>query len=114
MESKRQHRISKLIQRDLSEIFQREVTHLTPGVMVTVTKVNVTPDLSLAKVYLSLFPAKDKKNLLEVINRSSREIRGLLGQRIRHQVRSIPELRFYLDDSLDYIEKIDQLLNENE
>ncbi len=110
METKRQQKISKLIQRDLSEIFQREVAHLTPGVMVTVTKVYVTPDLSLAKVYLSLFPAKDKVKLVEDINKASREIRGLLGNRIRHQVRSIPELRFYLDDSLDYIEKIDDLL----
>jgi ribosome-binding factor A len=112
METKRQQKIAKLIQRDLSEIFQREVTHLTPGVMVTVTKVYVTPDLSLAKVYLSLFPTKDKQTMIERINQGSKEVRGLLGNRIRHQVRSIPELRFYLDDSLDYIEKIDELLKD--
>ncbi len=110
METKRQQKISKLIQRDLSVIFQREVTHLTPGVMVTVTKVYVTPDLTLAKVYLSLFPVKDKKQIIDKINTASREIRGHLGNKIRHQVRSIPELKFYLDDSLDYIEKIDELL----
>ena len=114
METKRQQKISKLILRDLSEIFQREVAHLTPGVMVTVTKVNVTPDLTLARVYLSLFPAKDKVALLEKINNATREIRGLLGNRIRHQVRSIPELRFYLDDSLDYIERIDELLSDKD
>ncbi len=114
METKRQQKISKLILRDLSEIFQREVTHLTPGVMVTVTKVKVTPDLTLAKVYLSLFPAKDKVALLEKINNATREIRGLLGNRIRHQVRFIPELRFYLDDSLDYIERIDELLSDKD
>ena len=113
MESKRQQRISKLIQHDLGEIFLREVPHLTPGVMVTVTQVHVTPDLALAKVYLSLFPTKDKEERVEKINDASREVRGLLGQRIRHQVRAIPELRFYLDDSLDYIEKIDKLLKEN-
>jgi ribosome-binding factor A len=114
MESKRQQRISKLIQHDLGEIFLREVPHLTPGVMVTVTKVHVTPDLALAKVYLSLFPTKDKETLLAGINKASREVRGLLGQRVRHQLRAIPELRFYLDDSLDYIEKIDKLLHEDE
>jgi ribosome-binding factor A len=64
----------------------------------------------LAKVYLSLFPTKDKEQILEGINKASREIRGLLGRRVRHQLRAIPELRFYLDDSLDYIEKIDKLL----
>ena len=112
MESKRQQRISKLIQHDLGEIFQLEVPHLTPGVMVTVTQVYVTPDLALAKVYLSLFPAKDKEAIVEKINTASREVRGLLGKRVRHQLRAIPELRFYLDDSLDYIEKIDKLLKD--
>ena len=112
MESKRQQKISKLIQQDLGEIFQREIPHLTPRVMVTVTQVHVTPDLALAKVYLSLFPTKNKEQLLEGINKASREIRGLLGQRVRHQLRAIPELRFYIDDSLDYIEKIDKLLKD--
>lgn len=110
MENKRQQRISKLFQHDLGEIFQLEIPHLTQGVMVTVTKVYVTPDLALAKIYLSLFPTKSKVQLVNKINKASREIRGLLGKRIRHQVRAIPELRFYLDDSLDYIEKIDRLL----
>ena len=112
MESKRQQRISKLIQHDLGEIFQLEVPHLTPGVMVTVTQVYVTPDLALAKVYLSLFPTSNKETLLEKINDASREVRGLLGKRVRHQLRAIPELRFYLDDSLDFIEKIDKLLKD--
>ncbi len=113
METKRQQRISKLIQRDLGEIFQLEVPHLTPGVMVTITKVHVTPDLALAKVYVSLFPTKNKEQLVDGFNKASREVRGLLGKRIRFQVRAIPELRFYLDDSLDYIEKIDQLLKDD-
>ena len=112
MESKRQQKISKLIQHDLGEIFLQEIPHLTPGVMVTVTQVHVTPDLALAKVYLSLFPTKDKEQRLEKINVAAREVRGLLGKRVRHQIRAIPELRFYLDDSLDYIEKIDQLLKD--
>jgi len=78
--------------------------------MVSITKVHVTNDLALAKVYISIFPAKDKEKLLDGINKASREVRGLLGKRIHNQVRAIPELRFYIDDSLDYIEKIDELL----
>lgn len=110
MESKRQQRISKLIMHDLGEIFQLEVPHLTPNVMVSVTKVYVTNDLALAKVYISIFPPNNKEQILDGINKASREVRGLLGKRIHNQVRAIPELRFYIDDSLDYIEKIDKLL----
>ncbi len=110
METKRQERINKLLLKDLGEIFQRELGHVTGRAMVTVTKVKVTPDLTLARVYLSLFATKNPKALMEEINKHSGEIRGKLGNRIRHQLRSVPELRFYRDDSLDYIEKIDNLL----
>jgi len=111
MESKRQQRINKLLQKDLGEIFQVEMGHVTRRAMVTVTKVNVTPDLSLAKVYLSLFATSDHDKLLKDIQSHSSEIRGKLGSRIRHQLRVVPELRFYEDDSLDYIEHIEELLN---
>ena len=110
MESKRQQRINKLLQKDLGEIFQMELGHVTKRAMVTVTKVNVTPDLSLAKVYLSLFAVDDRAGLLENIQHHAGEIRGKLGSRIRHQLRVVPELRFYEDDSLDYIEHIEELL----
>lgn len=110
MESKRQQRISKLLQKDLGEILQTELRHITKGAMVTVTKVTVTPDLAIAKVYLSLFATNDKENLLKGIAKHASEIRGKLGNRIRHQLRVVPELQFYLDDSLDYIENIDNLL----
>lgn len=112
MESKRQHKISKLLQKDLGEILQLELRHVTHGAMVTVTKVQVTPDLTLAKTYLSIFAAKDSDDLLQKIQRHTSEIRGKLGNRVRHQLRSVPELQFFKDDSLDYIENIENLLDE--
>lgn len=112
MESKRQQRINKLLQKDLGEIFQMELKHLTQNAMVTVTKVKVSPDLNSLKVYLSLFAARNSEEMLKRIQRRSGEIRGRLGTRIRHQLRSVPELHFYIDDSLDYIDHIDELLNE--
>ena len=110
MESKRQKRVDKLLQKDLGEIFQQDMRHLTHGAMVTVTKVNITPDLQSAKVYLSIFAAKDKDGLIKNIQRHASELRGKLGNRIRHQMKSVPELHFYEDDSLDYIENIENLL----
>lgn len=111
MESKRQQRISKLLQKDLGEIFQVELRHITRGAMVTVTRVHITPDLAIAKTYLSLFAAKDKESLMKNIVSHASEIRGKLGNRIRHQLRAVPELHFYEDDSLDYIENIENLLD---
>lgn len=110
MESKRQQRISRLIQKELSALLQRELSDLVAGCMVTVTKVSVAPDLSLARIFLSVFGVQDKKEKVEAFNLRSREIRGLLGTRLRHQLRVIPELIFREDDSLDYIERIDNLL----
>lgn len=110
MESKRQQRVAKQLQKDLGEIMQREVPHVTQGAMVTVTKVHVTPDLLIARVYLSLFATQDKKALLENIRKHGGEIRGKLGSRIKHQMRSVPELHFFEDDSLDYIEHIEEIL----
>ncbi len=112
METKRQERIQKLLLRDLGEIFQRELGHITKNAMVTVTKVKVTPDLTLARVYLSLFATKDKEALMNAITKHSKEIRGRLGERIRHQLRSVPALQFFEDDSLDYIDRIDKLLHD--
>jgi ribosome-binding factor A len=112
MESQRQQKISKLLQKDLGEIFQMELLHVTRGAMVSVTKINVTPDLSSAKVYLSLFAAKEPAELMKNIKKHTSEIRGKLGNRIRHQLRVVPELYFYEDDSLDYIEHIEDLLKD--
>ncbi|MBK9291518.1 MAG: 30S ribosome-binding factor RbfA [Bacteroidetes bacterium] len=110
METKRQQRIARLIQKDLSELLLRELADLVHGCMITVTKVHVTPDLSLARIYLSIFGVQDKKAKVQEFNQRSREIRGFLGSKLRHQLRLIPELQFREDDSLDYIERIDNLL----
>ncbi|MCQ2313729.1 MAG: 30S ribosome-binding factor RbfA [Bacteroidales bacterium] len=112
METKRQQKISKLIQKELSEIFQREIK--TQGVMLTVTKVSITTDMAYARVYLSVFgpEQENKKKVVEEVNGMSRNIRRLLGDRVRFQLRVIPELQFFEDDSLDYIAKIDDLLKQ--
>jgi len=110
MESTRQNKISRLLQRDLGDIFQQESRSKFKGAMITVTKVHVSKDLSVAKVYLSLFATADKDGLLEDIRNHIKDIRYKLGQRIGRQVRAVPELQFYLDDSLDYIENIEKLL----
>lgn len=112
MENTRLDRVSKLLQKDLGEILQNDLRHVTKKSMVTVTKVNVSPDLSIAKVYLSLFATSDKNALLNNIKRHSKEIRGKLGFRIKNQMRVVPDLQFYEDDSLDYIENIDHLLKD--
>ncbi len=110
MESTRQQKINKLLQRDLGNIFQLESRNiLGTGAMISVTKVTVSRDLSTAHVYLSLFATDDKEGLMKSINKKKKEFRTLLGKKIRHQVRIVPELIFTLDDSLDYIENIENL-----
>jgi ribosome-binding factor A len=113
MESQRQLKVSKMLQRELGEIFQREAAAKYGGALITVTKVNVTRDLSLARVFLSLFATKDKTALLGNIRSHGGEIRFYLGKRIKNQVRHIPQLEFFQDDSLDYIENIDNLLQKD-
>jgi len=113
METTRQHKIARLIQKDLGEIFQLLGRDEFQGNMITVTKVYVSPDLFIAKAYLSLFGKTEKNELLAKINLHKKEIRLKLGNRIHNQVRSIPELEFFIDDSLDYIENIDNLLKKH-
>jgi len=95
----------------MADIFQFEIKLPTSGTLVTVTKVNVTKDMSIARVYLSLFNSPDKEQLIEYIRNKTKEIRRILGNRTRNQLRRIPELEFYEDDSLDYIENIEKLLH---
>ena len=111
MDSKRLDKVNKLILKELGEIFQKELKPAVPGLMITVTHVKVTSDLGYANVYLSIFGVEDKKKVVEEVAQNTRAIRGLLGTRVRHQMRVIPELRFFEDDSLDYIENIDKLLH---
>ncbi len=109
METNRQLRISRLIQKDLGEILQISGRDWTPGALITVTKVYVTTDLSIARVYLSVF-GKDAAEVLNLIEMKAGEIRKQLGMRVKNQLRHVPELRFFIDDSLDYIENIESLL----
>lgn len=109
MESTRQAKIARLIQKELSEIFRTQ-TSKTRGVLVSVTNVRVSPDLSVARAYLSVFPSDKAAEMLDSINASARTIRYELAQKVRYQLRKCPELTFYLDDSLDYLENIDNLL----
>ena len=110
MENTRQQKIAKQIQRDIAEIFQRDLSAALRGTLVTVTAVRVSPDLAHAKVYVSIFPYEKAAATLDVIESQNRAIRGALGNRMRNQVKSIPELQFFIDDSLEYIENIDSLL----
>ena len=109
MQETRQNKIARLLQKELSLIFQ-EQTRAMHGVMVSVTRTKISPDLSICTAYLSIFPSERGEELLKNIEKSNSQIRYTLGQRIRHQLRIVPELRFFIDDSLDYIDRIDQLL----
>ncbi len=109
-QSTRQHKVSRQLQKDLSEIFREKGTLAFAGAMITVTSVRISPDLSVARVYISIFPSAKIQEAFELIEASSRSIRGELGKRVSKQLRIVPELVFIIDDSLDYVEKIDQLL----
>ena len=109
MQETRQNKIARLLQKELSLIFQQQ-TRATHGVMISVTRTKISPDLSICTAYLSVFPSEKGEEILKNINANSKQIRYELGTRVRNQMRIIPELRFFIDDSLDYIEHIDELL----
>ncbi|MBB3188168.1 30S ribosome-binding factor RbfA [Microbacter margulisiae] len=111
MDTTRQLKINRMLQKELSEILLAEARATGHGTLLTVTNVRITPDLSIARVYLSIFPSNQSEAILEQVKGKTKSIRFQLGARIRHQLRVIPELAFYLDDSLDYIENIDNLLH---
>lgn len=108
-ESKRQKQVGKLVMEELSIIFQKEGMNIVDGGMVSVSKVVITPDLLQARIYLSLFQIKDKERLLHTIKERSWEWRKLLGERVRNQLRRVPELVFFEDDTLDYVFKMEEL-----
>ena len=109
METTRQQKIARLLQTELSEIFRVQTAKMG-GVLVSVSAVRVSPDLSIARAYLSIFPSERANEIIESINHSARSVRYELAQRVRYQLRKTPELTFFIDDSLDYIEHIDSLL----
>ena len=110
METTRQQKIARLLQKELSEIYRLETAKIG-NVIVSVSPVRVSPDLSIARAYLSIFPSDKAQVLIESINKSAKQIRYDLAQKVRFQLRKTPELFFHIDDSLDYIEHIDNLLS---
>jgi len=109
MESKRQQKVARQIQKDLSDIFQKEGRSWFDNAFITVTIVRMSPDLGLARVYLSFLVTKNATLMLEKVKEHSKQIRSLLGQRVRHQLRIVPELAFYMDDTAEYAAKIETL-----
>ena len=113
-ESKRQKQVGKLILEEMSDIFQREGVNVIDGGMVSISKVLVTPDLLEARVYLSFFQIKDAAKLLHDIKERTKEWRNLLGKRVKNQLRRVPELQFFSDETLDHVFKMEQLFKQIE
>ncbi|MEO8795839.1 MAG: 30S ribosome-binding factor RbfA [Daejeonella sp.] len=111
MESKRQQKFAGVIQKDLAEIFQREGMNYLPNTMITVTKVRISPDLAVARVYLSFFNSANNTLSLNTIKLHAGEIRYKLGSRIKDQARIVPQLDFFLDDTSDYVERMDKIFD---
>ena len=109
METTRQNKINRLLQKELSDVFLLQ-TKAMHGVMVSVSQVRVSPDLSVARAYLSIFPSEKGEELIKNIKANSKSIRHEIAGRVRFQLRKMPDLSFFLDDSLDYAENIDALL----
>jgi len=111
MESKRQQKFAGVIQKDLAEIFQREGMSFLPNMLVTITKVRMTPDLAIARVFLSFFNSQDSSLALNTIKAHASEIRYKLGARIKNQARIIPHLEFFIDDTNEYVERMDEIFD---
>lgn len=109
METTRQNKIARLIQKELSDIFQRQ-TAVMRGVLVSVSACRISPDMSICRAYLSIFPSEKAEEIVQNINNNQKQVRFELGNRVGKQLRIIPELKFFIDDSLDYVEHIDELL----
>lgn len=112
MESTRQKKVARLVQKELAEIILHHSGELAHGKMISVTTVRVSPDLSLAKTWISIFPSDKSEEILEVLRSQVPRIRYELGQKVRNQLRIVPEIAFFVDDSNDYIDKISNLLKE--
>lgn len=111
MESKRQQKFAGVIQKDLAEIFQREGMNFLPNTLVTITKVRITPDLAIARVFLSFFNNANTTLALNTIKAHASEIRYKLGARIKNQARIVPQLEFFVDDTNSYVERMDQIFD---
>jgi ribosome-binding factor A len=113
-ETKRQKQVAQLVLEEMSDIFQREGINIVKGGMVSLSKVMVTPDLLEARIFLSFFQISDPVQLLKEITERKKELRNHLGQRVKHQLRRIPELHFYIDDTLDHVFKMEELFKKIE
>ena len=113
MTTARQQKVSRLLQKELGEYLQRSGPEITGGKMITVTVVRISPDLGIAKVYLSVFPGEGAEECVKAISEKAGLVRSTLGNRLRNQLRHIPQFSFFLDDSLDYIDRIEDLLKDN-
>lgn len=109
METTRQNKIARLIQKELSDIFQKQTSAMR-GVLVSVSACRISPDLSICRAYLSVFPSEKAEEIVKNINDNQRQVRFELGTRVGKQLRIVPELKFFIDDSLDYVAHIDELL----
>ncbi|MBO4740100.1 MAG: 30S ribosome-binding factor RbfA [Bacteroidales bacterium] len=114
MENTRQQKISRLLQQEMGKIFQQETKSIFGSTMITVTEVRISPDLSVAKVWVSIMPlgGAKKEDVMTAIKDNTSDLRRRLGMRVGKQVRIIPQLTFFLDDSLDYIQNIERLLKQ--
>ncbi len=112
LEGKRQKQVAAVLEKELNEIFQRMGLAMSGGGMVSIASVKITPDLFDARVYLSFFKVADDKETLNNIQEKAWEIKKELTARVRHQFRSMPKLSFYIDDTLDYVDKMEQLFKE--
>ena len=110
MKSNRQDKVSRLIQKELANILQHDYQHFFNGIIVSITAVRISVDLAYAKIFLSIFPAKNPEKVLELIHKIKSNIRLDLGKKIRNQLRIVPDLQFYLDDSAEYSDEIEKLL----
>lgn len=111
MESKRQQKFARVIQKDLGEIFQREGNTYLPNAMITVTKVRATPDLGIVRVFLSFFNAGNVEEAIKTIREKTGEIRYTLGKRIKDQVKGVPQLEFFVDDTNEYVDRMDKIFS---
>ncbi|MCP9770851.1 30S ribosome-binding factor RbfA [Lacihabitans sp. LS3-19] len=109
MESKRQKQVGRLIQKDLGEIFQKDFKSLFAGNFVTITDVKLSPDLSVARVYLSFLKIDNREEILQNVKENTKKIRGIFGQKAKNQLRIIPNFSFYIDDTAEYAQKIEEL-----
>ncbi len=114
MESTRQQKIAKQLQRDLAEILQQDCREIFKGLLLTVTAVRVSPDFGYAKIYVSVFPFERNEEVLTLLSKNNWAIRKALGARIKNQLKIVPEIEFFLDDSLEYIEGIDRAIKRGE